>query len=107
MSRETQNITDIVEVKGRIGRIENHMKLFKEAQELSDTRHVENSKKLDLLVNTFTDTPFNAGNGLIKRINEIEKKVSKQDFYWQVAVGCLGGGAGLWFLVKVIFNIEL
>lgn len=99
-----KNITDMVEVKGKIERIENHMKLFKEGQIHSDKMHLENSNKLDLLVNTLTDTPFNAENGLLKRFNNVEKAVEKHILYWQVTIGTVSGGLGLWFIINVLFK---
>ena len=101
---EENNITDMVEVKGKIGRIENHLGLLKQAQLDSDKMHVENSKKLDLLVNTFTDSPFNADNGLVKRFNKIEKIVETHVLYFQICIGTISGGLGLWFIINVLFK---
>lgn len=99
---EQKQLSDMVEVRGKIERIEHHMKLFKEGQAHSDEMHKENSKKLDTILATFTDSPYNANNGFVKRLNAIEKVVDNHVLYWRIAIGSLTGGGVLWGLIQLI-----
>lgn len=105
MEETKKNIADIVEVKAKIERIEQHLKLFKEGQLQSAEMHDQNSKKLDLIINTFTDSPYNAENGFVKRLNKTEKTVDNHVLYWQVAVGTIGSGSALILIVKFIMTL--
>lgn len=96
---------DIIEVKGKIERIEHHLKLLKDGQLYSEEVHKDNGKKLDIIISTFTDSPFNADNGFVKRLNKIEKIVDNHVLYWQVAIGSIGSGSILIVLIKVIMKI--
>ncbi len=96
---------DMVEIKGKVGRIEHHMELLKKAQLNSEEVHNENSKKLDLILNTFTDSPYNAENGFVKRLNKTEKIVNDHALYWQIAVGVIGSGSVLIVVVKFIMGL--
>ena len=100
-----KEINDMVEVKGKIERIEHHMKLFKEGQTHSDNLHIENGKKLDNILNTITDSPFNADNGLVKRYNKTEKKTEAHELYFQILAGVIGAGSVLIVVVKFIMKL--
>lgn len=102
---QTQEQRDMIEIKAKIERIENHLSLFKKAQTESEDVHKENSKKLDLILNTFTDSPFNAENGFVKRLNRIEKAVDNHILYFQIVAGVVGAGSVLTLIVKFIMKI--
>jgi len=103
-AEQQKQSNDIVEVKGKIGRIENHLELLKKAQIQSEEVHVENSKKLDTILATFTDSPYNANNGFVKRINAIEKIVDNHVLFWRILIGSISGGSILWVFVKIIIK---
>ena len=105
VQKNEKHIEDMVEVKGKIERIEHHLKLLKDGQIISDDVHRENGKKLDLILNTFTDSPFNADNGFVKRLNKTEKIVDNHALYWQIAVGVLGSTSVLIVIVKIIMKL--
>lgn len=105
MKENEKSITDIVEVKAKIGRIENHLDLLKKAQINSEDVNKENSRKLDLILNTFTDSPFNADNGFVKRLNKTEKVVENHALYWQIITGVVGFGSVIIVFVKFIMKL--
>jgi len=99
-----KNITDMVEVKAKIERMEHHLKLLKEGQIHSDSIHSENGKKLDTLVNAVVDSPYNANNGIIKRVNSMEKIVENHVLFWRILIGSVTSGSVLWVFIKIIIK---
>lgn len=100
-----KEINDMIEVKGKIERIEHHMTLFKEGQKHSDNLHIENGKKLDNIFNLIVDNPLNADNGFIKRFNRNEKKTEAHELYFQILAGVIGASSVLIVVVKFIMKL--
>jgi len=62
------NISDIVEIKGEIGRIKNHLDLIKKSNE-------EQSKSLSNIENTLVGNNLNGNKGIVFLLNDIDSRV--------------------------------
>lgn len=62
------NISDIVEIKGEIGRIKNHLDLIKQSNE-------RQSKSLTNIENTLIGNNLNGNRGIVFLINDIDDRV--------------------------------
>jgi hypothetical protein len=72
------------QVKEEISSIRAHLKNIKERQDADDIIRIQMNHKLDLIVNSLTDTEFNGKNGHITRLNSVEKLVTIHDLYWKI-----------------------
>lgn len=72
------------EVNEEIKSIRAHLKTIKERQDADDIVRIQMNHKLDLIVNSLTDTDFNGKNGHLSRFNTIEKLVTIHDLYWKI-----------------------
>jgi hypothetical protein len=72
------------QVKEEISSIRAHLKNIKERQDADDIIRIQMNHKLDLIVNSLTDTEFNGKNGHITRLNSVEKLVIIHDLYWKI-----------------------
>lgn len=99
---EDKKTIDMIEVRGKIERIEHHIKLLKDAQFSSEDMLRQTNTKLDQLIHILTDNPLNADRGLVKRFNQLEETVSNHVVYWKIFAGSLGGGVVLIGFIKFI-----
>lgn len=62
------SISDIVEIKGEIGRIKNHLDLIKKSNE-------RQSESLSKIENTLIGNNFNGNKGIVFLLNDIDERV--------------------------------
>ncbi len=62
------NISDIVEIKGEIGRIRNHLDLIKSSNE-------RQSESLSKIENTLIGNNYNGNKGIVFLLNDIDERV--------------------------------
>jgi len=62
------NISDIIEIKGEIGRIKNHLDLIKKSNE-------QQSKSLSNIENTLIGNVLNGNKGIVYLLNDIDARV--------------------------------
>ena len=82
--QQTQEQKDIVNINENIVSIRKHLDTIKKRQDDDDLFRIEQSRKLDLLVNSLTDNDYNGKNGYISRLNKIESMVITHDLYWKI-----------------------
>jgi hypothetical protein len=98
----TQEQKDILEIKDDIKSIRTHLNNFKANQLIEDSYRLEQNRKLDLIVNALTDNDFNGKNGIITKVNALEKKVDLHEVYWKVLLTVLIAGGVLAGLIKIL-----
>jgi len=84
MMAQTQEQKDIVAINENIASIRGHLKTIKERQDVEDSNRIEQNRKLDLIVNSLTDHDYNGKNGLITKLNNIERTVILHELYWKI-----------------------
>jgi len=90
---QTQEQKDIIEIKDDIKSIRTHLNTIKNRQDDEDKNRIEQNRKLDLIVNSLTDHEYNGKNGLITKLNNIERTVILHQMYWNILfVVILAGG---------------
>lgn len=96
---------EILDIKTDISSIRGHLKTIKDRQDVDDLSRIEFNRKLDLVVNTFTDNDFNGKNGFVTRFSNVEKSVIIHDMYWKITIALLiPVYAGLIALIFKIFG---
>lgn len=105
MTPQTQEQKDIININENIASIRKHLDTIKKRQDDDDFMRIEQNRKLDLIVNSLTDNDFNGKNGIITKLNSIEKTVMLHDLYWKVLVTILVASGVLFGLIKLILKL--
>ena len=98
---------DILEIKEDLKSIRGHLDKIKKRQDDDDLYRASQNAKLDLIVNSLVDNDFNGKNGMITRLNTMEKMVISHDFYWRVLFGIIACGALIIIAMKLIIKYVL
>lgn len=82
----TPDQQEIMTINDNINSIKRHLDKIKVRQDDDDLYRIEQSRKLDLIVNALTDTDFNGRNGHLTRFNKIELMVLQHEMYWKLLI---------------------
>ena len=82
----TPDQQEIMTINDNINSIKRHLDKIKVRQDDDDLYRIEQSRKLDLIVNALTDTDFNGRNGHLTRFNKIEVMVLQHEMYWKLLI---------------------
>jgi hypothetical protein len=82
----TPDQQEIMTINDNINSIKRHLDKIKVRQDDDDLYRIEQSRKLDLIVNALTDTDFNGRNGHLSRFNKIELMVLQHEMYWKLLI---------------------
>jgi hypothetical protein len=82
----TPDQQEIMTINDNINSIKRHLDKIKVRQDDDDLYRIEQSRKLDLIVNALTDTDFNGRNGHLSRFNKIEVMVLQHEMYWKLLI---------------------
>lgn len=95
------NISDIIEIKGEIGRIKNHLDLIKKSNELQ-------SISLSKIENTLIGNNLNGNKGIIFLLNDIDvrvKDLEKSNLERQQTENNLKWAGG--FVIVALFSLMI
>jgi hypothetical protein len=89
-------------INDNINSIKRHLDKIKVRQDDDDLYRIEQSRKLDLIVNALTDTDFNGRNGHLTRFNKIEVMVLQHEMYWKLLITIVISSGIITGLLKIL-----